>query len=339
MPLRVQCRFCGRILVLNDAFAGGRCRCQHCRTVTAVPSSHQSSPTSATSRPSRPPLIGEAPSHASPVQAASPRVAAARRPASPGLRRHVTFGRASAALGIAAILVGLPAWYFALSGSRQPTVHQTVTRVDTVALPEANAGLSGAPLALASADPLNTYFGLPLSGSIIGYVVDGDSAMTPYIHEIASLTDAVNASFVPGSKRYGIAQTYGEGGEAVVEVAEPVGDLEGSRLTISPRTSAGRTNLSDALGVTSGWYADQVFLVMAKTVDAEELQKLAATAEQSGAIVNVIALGEAARQPELAEIAAASRGKFVPVSDTALRDLLARQRAAQEDRNRVAAAQ
>lgn len=242
-------------------------------------------------------------------------------------------------MGIAAILVGLPAWYFALGGSRQPTVHQTVTRVDTVTLPESNTGLSGAPLALASADPLNTYFGLPLSGSIIGYVVDGDSAMTPYIHEIASLTNAVNASFVPGSKRYGIAQTYGEGGESLIEVAEPIGELEGSRLTISPRTSAGRTNLSAALGVTSGWYADQVFLVMAKTVDAEELQKLAATAEQSGAIVNVIALGEAAKQPELAEIAAASRGKFVPVSDSALRDLVARQRDAQEERNRVAAAQ
>ena len=336
MPLQVQCRSCGRVLVLNDAFAGGRCRCQHCRTINAVPNSRQSSPTGNLHRPSRPLLVGELPSRNMPVAAEAVHVKPSTGRRSARNRRVVTLGRISGALGALAFLVGLPACYFALSASEAPTVHQTIARVDTDRAAELSH-LKGTELAMVTADPLKTYFGLSLDGGIIGYVVDGDTTMSPYIDRVATITNAVNSTFVPGSKRYGIARAYGENGQTLVEVAEPIGDLEGSRLTLSARAASGETNLSSALAVTPDWFADQIFLVMSKPVEASEIQRLASTAEQTGAIVNVIALGEAASQPQLAEVANATRGKFVPVTDAMLSELVARQRAALDDQNRLAA--
>lgn len=336
MPLQVQCKSCGRILVLNDAFAGGRCRCQHCRTVTAVPNSRESIPTESTRRPSRPLLIGELPTQ--PLQTALSPIAAKASLAKSNSkgRRIVTLGRVSGALGILAIIIGLPAAYFALRGNTAPTIHQSIARADAENKAD-HSNLKGTDLALATADPLTTYFGLPVEGEIIGYVVDGDATMSSYIDRVAMLTNGVTSCFVPGSKRYGIAQVFGENGQSLVETAEPVGDLDGSRLTLGTRTSNGRTDLSRGLTAVSGWYADQVFLVMSKSVKPDELQKLASTAEQTGAIVNVVALGEAAKQPQLAEVAAATRGKYIPVSDDMLTDLVSRQRAAIEDRNQMAA--
>lgn len=281
-------------------------------------------------------MVGEMPTRQLPVASQSAPAAHSKSPRSTKNRRFVTLGRISGALGVLALLVGLPAWYFALSGAEAPTVHQTIARFDSNRAAEVS-GLKGTELAMATADPLKTYFGLPLDGGIIGYVVDGDTTMTPYIDQVARLTNGVNSAFVPGTKRYGIARAFGENDQTLVEVVEPVGDLEGSRQTLSNRAAAGKTNLNSALAVTSDWFADQVFLVLSKPVEASEIQRLASTAEQTGAIVNVIALGDAARQPKLAEVANATRGKFVPVSDAMLTDLVARQLAAQDDQSRLAA--
>jgi hypothetical protein len=35
--LRITCTHCRRVLTIDDAFAGGVCRCQHCGTIQTVP--------------------------------------------------------------------------------------------------------------------------------------------------------------------------------------------------------------------------------------------------------------------------------------------------------------
>ncbi len=232
------------------------------------------------------------------------------RPGSPGLWSTVV---------LASALVAGPIWFFS---ERAPSQTQ-------VAVVESEApALTEAAIALASADPLQNYFGLPLAGQTIGYVVDGDSTMAGYIDQVAFLTNNVNAMIPPGSKRFGIAQPVGQNGQTRVEVAEPTSDLEGAKSLLLGRLPSGKTDLTKALAVTANWYPDQVFMVLAKPVDAKNLNFLVHGAEQTGAIVNVIALGAAAKQAELASISTATGGKFVPVNDETLNQLVESQKAA-----------
>lgn len=326
MPLHLKCENCHRLLVLEEAFAGAHCRCQYCRTLLSVPSeTSSSSGVRPATRPARPALKSEVSSRSRPSAAQAP---PSRAPASPARRswhRFLTPARVSAALAALAIAVVLPAWY--LSGEARSTAPLAVTDAgERIHLP---ADASDEAIALATADPLTHYFGRPLTGTTIGYVVDGDSSMAPYIDKVAYLTNSVNAQIALGAKRYGIAQAIGEGNQGLVEVAEPATDLAGARNILTARLASGKTNLARALSVTSNWYADELFLVLAKSVDDDELNVLRQTAEQTGAVVNVIALGDAARQPGLAEVSTATRGRFIAVSDETLDKLVERQRRAE----------
>jgi hypothetical protein len=56
MPLRLRCPNCRRQLLLDKAFAGGNCRCRHCRTLIEVPLMPRRKGSGAKVRPERPPL-------------------------------------------------------------------------------------------------------------------------------------------------------------------------------------------------------------------------------------------------------------------------------------------
>ena len=42
--IALTCTSCKKVLEIDDAFAGGVCRCQHCGTIQTVPSSLKNSP-------------------------------------------------------------------------------------------------------------------------------------------------------------------------------------------------------------------------------------------------------------------------------------------------------
>lgn len=328
MPLHLKCQSCERVLVLEDAFAGAHCRCQYCRTLLSVPAeSPSSSGIRPSARPARPALKSEIGARIKPI---APVVEASRTASRSHTNRNwhkiLTPARISGTLAALAIAVVLPAWYLSAEGNRAGTFGDDLASSVVSRVPP---GASDSTIAMLTADPMSHYFGRPLTGSTIGYVVDGDSSMAPYIDKVAYLTNSVNGAIALGAKRYGIAQAIGEEGQGLVEVAEPAGDLAGARNILTARLASGRTNLARALSVTSSWYADELFLVLAKPIDDDELSVLRQTAEQTGAVVNVIALGDAAKQSNLTEISDATRGKFIKVSDSSLDELVERQRKAE----------
>jgi hypothetical protein len=115
----------------------------------------------------------------------------------------------------------------------------------------------------------------------------------------------------------------GEHRGTLLEIHAPSTDLIGARTVLTSRLPAGRTDLSGALSKTANWFADTIFLGLAKHVDEHELELLVENAEQTGAITHVIAFGEAAKQ-DLSAISAATDGEFLQVTDDMLSDLVAR---------------
>lgn len=322
MPLEVQCNHCGRALVLDTAFVGAACRCRHCRNLMAVatpgsvPNSSEktktrvSRPAAPTSTAARTPVRQSHVSTAATTVYAKPR--ASFIPKSPGWLAAFSIS--------AAVLVSVPVWI--ISSSQDGTRLSPLAGAVLVPTGE----VTDTP-ELLKTDPLTHYFGIALTGNTIGYVVDGDATMAPYIDQVAFATNTVNAAFPKGSRRFGVVQAVGEDGQTLLEVSEPANGLEGARTVLQARLPSGKTDLSKAMSVAANWYADQIFLVVSKPLAEDEIERLKSSAEQTSAVVNVIAVGGAASQ-DLSSIAEATEGQFVRVSDSDLAKLVQRQQAA-----------
>ncbi len=328
-PLRVTCQGCGRTLLLEEVFRGAYCRCRHCRTLMPVEKKPQ--PATRGLRVARPD---------SPL-AAGPRQPPAGKPAN-----------------------DLPAWLLALSDRATRVAHRisspsfVITAVSLVAfglsgfawyatmprpaeappyvmaadgtLSDSGAQLSAeaaATKAMREGDPLAAYFGIAISNGVTGYVVDGDASMQDYINKLALVTNAVNEAHGFGEKKFGIvvAKDKDQSGQTLLEIAEPRTDLAQARTILTSGLATGKTDLVKAMATTVQWDADQIFLVLAKRLEAQEIALLAEKAGETGAVVNVIGLGEAARQrEELAPIAARTGGQFRQISDRMLEDWASR---------------
>ena len=183
-------------------------------------------------------------------------------------------------------------------------------------------------LAIARSDPLRSYFGIPLQGQVIGYVIDCDATMAPYIDKLALITNSVSLAIDRDVVRFGIVQAVeNPGGARVAEVLEPTTHLAGARTMLHGGLAAGRTDLPQAFAITEGWYADELFLVLSKSLPPADVDYLTQLAQQTGAVTHVIAFGAAAQDEDLARIADATHGQFVPVPDDALDSLAARHEA------------
>jgi hypothetical protein len=327
MSLRVQCVNCGRDLDLDAAFLGAHCRCQYCRSLMSIPTNLSSEKTTAAvgARPTRPALIGErTPSRRTAARATQP----SRGPTWAGLSSRARIGAAALAIVLVAT-VSLR--YGAFPTARRSTPIADKSTIKNEISDQSVADAADPKANLRAANPITHLFGIPLSGKTIGCVVDGDATMAPYIDSVATVTNAVFAAVEKGTRRFGVLLAVEHDGNTVVEAVEPSTDLEGARAILVGRLASGRTDLSKALSVASNWYADEIFLVLSKPVDDRQMEILKQSAEQTSAVVHVIALGGAADQ-DLSPIAKATGGTFVAVADDELKQLVDRQNQAKSVR-------
>lgn len=329
MPLRMKCGHCGRELVLEDVFRGTYCRCRHCRRLLQVPAmSDGRAMRAAVVRPESPALLSACRQFA-PTPSVQ-RVSPSQKKTSV-LNRLASHTLLVSLLSVLAVGASVTAWYKASPARRiNPALVSNESFQTAANAQEEPVRPSDDPVqALATADPLKTYFGFPLDGETIGYVVDGDVAMAPYIEQVALATNAVNASLDRTRHRFGVVLAANIDGHQITEIAEPTADLPYARSVLTSRLPGGQTDLARALGRASDWYASRLFLVLAKPIDDQQLAILTEAAEQTGAKVNVIALGDASRQ-DLSSIAEATGGRYLPLSKDQLADWSAKVLKAQE---------
>lgn len=331
MPLRMKCTSCGKDLSLDPVFAGASCKCPRCRNVLHVPRAGQEAAARPTQRPAMPPLAAAAPTRikfraSAPAQRSGSQAAKPTRWSSASyLPRTLTAKLLTG--GVAACLfigVGLTVWLWTGEGrSEPPTIVAMTPPVVATPVEPSPPALWDPKTAILESDPKTSYFGLPVEGKTIGLIVDNDRTMAPFIDRLAAVTNSLTRSEHLQGRRFGIVRPANRDRSNIVEVAEPSGDLEGARSVLVSRVPTGDTDLPRALLTTRGWYADQLFLVLSKPVDDAQMALLTQAAEQSGAITHVVALGQAAEQ-DLSPIAAATGGRFIPVTDDLLDDLVRR---------------
>ncbi|MBI5762397.1 MAG: hypothetical protein HZA51_02600 [Planctomycetes bacterium] len=314
MPLRYKCGHCSRELHLDDAFRGVGCRCQHCRAYMRVPAAPQPA-VRPSARPAHPPLV----SAASPARYVS-HAAGATHPRSAGWKSFAG-KRNLIAAGLVLLLSGGGYVAHALFGGSAPSPERIADQAS-----QRPSIVHGDKSGLAKSAHLNaagnpTYFGVPVEGSVVAFVVDSDPAMAPYLSQLSSLTNSVGQALALADRRFGIVKPEMRSRFTLLDVAERTPVLEGAETRLSPQLPEERTDFVQSLSVAANWYADQVFLVVAKPLDAAQMEQLTQSAEQTGAITHVIALGPAAQQ-DLSTIARATGGVFVPVTDSELTEFV-----------------
>jgi len=331
MPLRITCGKCKRELILDEAFRGAYCRCRHCRSLIHVPPRPDYSAKKPADRLAQPPLAVE---RTAAPQSEQTVVETKEKPRTNTFSQRVLNGipkplrspvAVAAMVCLAASLLAVTAWR--ISSPHPPEPLSQVVRSDASAAPIRmipRATPTNDPLQrLAVADPTTTYFGFPTTGKTIGYIVDGDGTMAPYIDDLSFVTNKLNEAMEPGTCRVGVVMATGHEGHTVLEVVLPTSDLVGAVAVLTSRLPGGRTDLSKALQTTYDWYADTLFLILAKPIGDQEFAILTENAEQTGAVTNVIGLGEATKQ-DLSPIASATGGELLRLDDDALNDWVAR---------------
>lgn len=162
---------------------------------------------------------------------------------------------------------------------------------------------------------LGEYFHIPVAGRTVGFVMDNDLSMAAYTDGVAFLTPEV-AKRIDTESSFAVALAT----ESRPLVLQPSGvtqsSIAGAESLLVGNMSSGETDLAAALGASADWRADQIFLVLANPRVTESIELLIQKAKQTGAEVNVIALGEAhSAAPELRRIVSAVGGRYQPIDD------------------------
>ncbi len=327
--IQLTCTHCQTVLTMDDAFAGGVCRCQHCGTIQTVPK--QVRPGAASPKPGGPTPKGPKTlySTAAKVQgsgldelgdivASSGLSRGALRTAPPGaavpapapVRSLIPLLAAAAAIIVA---LGVVVVYLALSRGGADA-----NRPD----PQAGVGGGTAPVAAAIKTP--NFCGIKLEVPSVAYVLDRGDSSREYFGEMIQATLRSIESLGPDRKFQVIFWTTSSGND----VAYPVGGMAyatsesvaGFRRAADEVIPAGSTNARSALERAMKQNPGAVVLVTGKGWALDDgFVKMVDSARAGRSIpVHTISLGKGNSGAALPAVAKSTGGEFKEAGRTEL---------------------
>lgn len=320
--IRLKCKSCATVLELDDAFAGGTCRCSHCGTIQLVP---KPSP-----RPRPQPVASATSAQRGGKSAATPTSGLEELaevvtssgltgqsvftpPPGPAERRRkmlVMVGSVAAAVLIVVVLV-----VFFLRESSTPSVSDRGTVGSEAATPD-GVGLP------TTAGP--SFADIALAGRTIVYVLDRGDASREYFGLLKELTLRSIASLGP-ERRFLVV--FWDNGESIEEV--PTTPLPATpenvnvlRLAMERVMAMGRSRFAPAMTAAMAVAPDDLVVVTAKgwQLDDAFVSEAMQLRGSSNARVHALSLGGSAGG--LKDLADRTGGQFRELPLKQLRDLL-----------------
>lgn len=171
------------------------------------------------------------------------------------------------------------------------------------------------------------FFGIQLSRSNTSIVVDDRNRLAGYGDDVAILAYAANDYIRSHGGSLNMIEARLSDSGAIDSELDPFYALPTLRIQSVMKkfdeADRNRSHLDAAFALTRPASPEQVFVVLAEPLSAEEESELGAAIRASRVPVHLIALGEAATQ-HYASLVSMTGGKFIPVSDRALGGLLER---------------
>jgi len=339
--INLTCTSCHKLLQIDDAFAGGVCRCKFCGTIQTVPSqktTRAASPTAAGVAPKAPPppkTLFQSSSAAAPVSHHAPPPAGSgldelaqivassglvgtglraphlrKQPAPPPSQSRLYLFIGAGVLGV--LVIALVVWMIVHSGADYS--NQTGN-----ANPQQARADGGNPTPQVPQTP--NYMGLPLSGPSVIYLLDhGSGTLETFdymkrgaIRSIASLgagtkfqiifweTDSI-IEFPQGALRFATAENVAATDEAIKDV------YAFSQSTIDKSFEKAMTQKPAEVVIVTGKYG----------LDDEFINAVMAIRKNSPVKVHTVALGKSGSPEALKKLAEKTGGQFKEVSGAAL---------------------
>ncbi len=329
--IQITCTSCKRVLSIDDAFAGGVCRCQHCGTIQTVPAkgSAQKAASGALKgsktlfeNKARSAGVGSGSGledladvlQSSGLSNSDLRKSPRKPPAPPAKNLTPVLG-----IAVAVILILLVVVLFLVfrgsstSAANSPPPGQSI--VGNNPLPNVQNPPPAAPVAA-------SFCGIPIDQSVVVYVIDNGSSSADVLDEIKSALfksiDSLGSDrqfqivfWNPDSPAY-------PNDHATFAVKD---NIDAAKNKLQDVGAEGSTDAVAALRVAFASNPGQIFLVTAKAGDLDDSLVVAASQLRgsSKAKIDCIAINGNVGDKVLANVASDSGGVFLPLQEGQLK--------------------
>jgi hypothetical protein len=331
--IRITCTSCKNALEIDDAFAGGVCRCQRCGTIQTVPAKGATAKTAAAGKASKTLFENKARSAGigggsglddlADVVASSSGLSDTRlhkkpAPAPPpqGNNLLLLLGGAAGVILVLVIIVLVLVFRGSNAKVSNPEANPGAAPESAVINPSPNP-TAAAPIAGPN------FCGTPIDQDVIIYLIDNGSSSDEVLD---SMKSAVFKSIdsLGSDRRFQIlfwnpdTKTYPTGKQTAFAVRD---NIEVARKKLDDVMAAGSTDPLNALKIAVADNPGAIILVTAKAGDLDDslVDQVMAIRGASTAKIDCIAINGVAGDSALAQIASKSGGKFVVLPEAQLK--------------------
>ena len=338
--ISLTCTDCRTVLTIDDAFAGGVCRCQHCGTIQTVPTHLKGNAT-------RAPGAGSGAGSGAKTQKP---VFARDRPAESGVRVGTGLDELAeivASSGIGSAGSGLRSGRLRKTGegaaptrftAKSPALWLSVAGGVILVLlvivvwlamgrssPQKAQAVADAPTSLLQVEPLATgphFCGIKLEGSVVIYVLDRGSATADVFDALKQAAYKSVESLGADRKFQVIFWSNGQDDSypaGLPAYARPE-NVSACRRAMEDIAAFGQSEPSNALKRAIANKADVIVLVTGKGLELDSglVQQTLQIRKSSAAKIHTVAIGDI-ESTVLKEIAAKTGGEYKTVSASTLR--------------------
>lgn len=326
--IRIVCTSCKNTLTMDDAFAGGVCRCQHCGTIQTVPAKGAKAAAMAGQstkalfeKKTRPGGSGldDLADIISSSGLTDKRLRKA--PAQPPIKKNMMLLMGVGG-GVLALLV-ITLIILLVHGSNQSAAPSNGASAPPTATPELGPPVAGEPPPAVVAASGPNFCGITLGGDTIVYLIDNgssaeqtiDATKTATLKSIASLGNARkfqilfwnidDPGFPPGQRA----------------IAANRDNTDSARKAIDSVEASGSTDPVNAVAQAVKADPDEIVLITAKGGDLDPplIAQVMTARGKSHAKIVCVGINDAPDDAVMQAIAHQSGGSFVPLPETQLR--------------------
>ncbi len=283
MEIRLRCSNCDKDVLVDEAFAGGVCRCPHCKTTLSVPESGSARDGERPSRPEEQP----------------------RQPSEAPRTRRTSRSRSSRKMNrlILLMMMGVSALFLIAAGVMLYTYYGTPADDPEADAPWEENGPIDPTGGLSDETDGAAIAGLPIAGRVV-YVIDAGSAMRQMYDYAAALT-LRSIETLDEAQQYSIVLAREDGPQAMDGYHSPGPEGDEFLLAVS---ALGSTDIGAALNSAVGMDPDVIVLLTSRELD--DPSSAAGYATGAGARLITIALdADASAEASLAQAAEAADGE------------------------------
>jgi len=310
--ISLTCANCQTTLDVDDAFAGGVCRCQHCGTIQTVPRAGAAQKTLYKQK-ARPETIGSGTGLddlANVVTSSGLNSGRLRRPRQDEGKKKFALLLSIAAGVIVLLLIVLAVLMMRLGQSSVPTVQQGVPTITQPTNTEPN------------------FLNVPINESNVAYVLDRGDSSREVFDSLKNAAFASIATLGPGRRFQIIFWNNGEDfsfplGQPIAASAD---NLNAARKSLEDVSAVGRTTPKSAIEKATLNNAQVVLLVTAKAWDLDETftQEVLILRGSSKFKIHTFAIGDPGMGNALKSLAEKTGGTFQVIDKAGLKEVAGR---------------